>query len=88
MITPKNISMHELIGLRVEAEGKAFGYISGVVVDETKNTFVISSQKGEKRIPKRGATFTFIVGRRKMTLDGQKIAFRPHERPKKLYGKI
>ncbi len=87
MISRKNILVHEFIGLRVSAQGKAFGKISGVVVDETKNTLVIGTVKGEKAVPKAGAILRFHIGKTKIPVDGNKIAVRPHDRPKKLKGK-
>ena len=89
MITPQNIRIHELIGLRAKvAASLSLPYegISGTVVDETKNTLVLQARGGtEKRIPKRGCIFSFsLPGGKSATLDGNRIAFRPYDRPKKL----
>ena len=89
LITPQNLRIHELIGLRAKvAQALSLPYegISGTVVDETKNTLVISGKNGgEKRVPKRGCVFEFTLpDGKKAELDGNRIAFRPYDRPKKL----
>ena len=42
MITKTNILNHELIGLSVEVENTR---LNGVIIDETKNTFIIRKKK-------------------------------------------
>ncbi len=89
MITPQNLRVHELIGLRAKVEQSLslpYEGISGTVVDETKNTLVLSGRKGEeKRVPKKGCVFSFVLPDGKnVRLDGGKIAFRPYDRPKKI----
>jgi len=90
MITKENILIHELIGLKVKViNSLSIPYIglSGTVVDETKNTFVISTKKGEKRIPKKGCVFLFsLPDKSKVKVVGEHIAFRPYDRPKKIRG--
>ncbi len=86
-ITPENLAVHELIGLRARvAESLSLPHrgIFGVVVDETKNTLVFRTRKGEKTVPKKGCVFSFsLPGGQKALLDGGRIAFRPYDRPKK-----
>ena len=87
-ITPENLAVHELIGLRAcVAESLSLPHrgLEGMVVDETKNTLVLRTGTGEKTVPKKGCVFRFRLpdGRQAM-LDGGKIAFRPYDRPKKL----
>ncbi len=88
-ITPENIVAHELIGLQVRmAESLCLPRkgLNGVVVDETKNTLVIRTEKGVERvIPKKGSLFSFTLpdGKR-CTVAGERIAFRPSDRPKKV----
>ena len=56
MVTKTNILKHELIGLDVEvvdANNKSQIGLKGKVVDETRNTLIIKSQKGEKKILKK-----------------------------------
>jgi ribonuclease P protein subunit POP4 len=88
MITAQNLRIHELIGLRAAvAKSLSLPYqgLSGVVADETKNTLVLRTRGGEKRVPKKGCVFLFTLpGGEKAELDGSRIAYRPFDRPKKL----
>lgn len=61
MITPENIARHELIGLHVEASGKGFAGVSGSIVDETRNTFLIESCRGVIRVPKSHASLVITL---------------------------
>ena len=89
MILPENLPIHELIGLKAKVEKSASAPhkgISGVVVDETKNTLVLRGDEGrELVVPKKGCTFRFYLpGRKSALLEGAAIAFRPYDRPKKV----
>jgi len=94
MITKKNLLYSTFIGLGIEvANSSQRGMIGlkGTVVDETKNLIVIeregSGATGGKdvRVPKAGATFRFTLDSGETAdVEGKKIAFRPHERPKKV----
>jgi len=89
MITAQNLLLHELIGLHVKvAESRSLPHkgLCGLVVDETKNTLVLCKKSGEeKAVPKKGCTFLFTLpSKEKVRLEGDKIAFRPYDRPKKL----
>ncbi len=79
MITMKNLLNHEMIGLEIEVVGRG---IKGVIVDETKNTFVVRSNNRDKVIPKMGNSF--IVDERFM-FEGSLITQRPYERVRKVY---
>ena len=71
----------ELIGLDIEiakAANNSLVGIKGRVIDETKNTLLIKTGKGEKRVIKKQATF-LIKG---SEIDGKKLAKRPEERIK------
>jgi len=60
MQKPSNIIKHELIGLNIkvlQSTNKAIIGIKGKVVDETKNMFIIKSNDGEKKVPKKENTF-------------------------------
>ena len=62
--------------------------ISGKVIDETKNTFVIEQSNNKVvRIPKANAIFMFKKGNEKFEIDGNKILYRPEERTKKIFEK-
>ncbi len=86
MYDNKNIVLHELIGLKVKVAGsrdKAQRGISGTVIDETKNTLVVMTNGGTRRIGKRISTFKFIADKKVFTVPGNEIAFRPFERIEK-----
>ncbi|MCX8206318.1 MAG: ribonuclease P protein component 1 [Methanothrix sp.] len=69
-ISPENIARHELIGLTVEVidtPNRTMAGMRGLVVDETRNTFVIETQRGLRRVPKAHTSFIFTLP------DGQKV---------------
>jgi ribonuclease P protein subunit POP4 len=77
----------EFIGSRVvvvKCSARSFGGMEGKIIDETKNTFVVETQNGVKRIPKKGCVFS-IGGKQ---VRGDEITFRAEDRPKKLRKKI
>ena len=80
-----NLRKHELIGLHVlvsEAMDSSLVGLRGTVADETRNSLIVETAKGEKRVPKHGASFTFDVqgGTR---VAGDDLLFRPEDRIKK-----
>ncbi|MFH0885148.1 MAG: ribonuclease P protein subunit [Candidatus Micrarchaeota archaeon] len=91
MITKKNLLLSTFIGLEAEiinsSQRNLIG-LKGTIVDETKNLIVI--EKGgaggkEVRIPKNSSTFRITAeSGEKVDVDGSSIAFRPHERAKKV----
>jgi ribonuclease P protein subunit POP4 len=69
ILRPENLARHELIGLTVKVAGStnpSLAGLSGKIVDETRNTFLIETERGTKRIPKAVASLTFTLP------DGQK----------------
>ncbi|MEK6954215.1 MAG: ribonuclease P protein subunit [Candidatus Micrarchaeota archaeon] len=77
--------LDELIGEQLQvlkASGKGLSGIVGKVLDESKNTFLLATSNGRKRIPKKGTTFYFPGMR--LAVKGDIIAFRPQDRTKKL----
>lgn len=83
----RNIEMHELIGLEVEVKESTNPNqvgIKGRIVDETKNMLVIDDGKGRKMIMKKGAKFGISLDDEYVTIKGDRINYRPHERIKKL----
>ena len=83
----KTLAREELIGLLVkikECKDPVWIGKSGLVIDETKNTFLIEIKNEKKMITKKAATFEFDYGGKKITLDGSKIAYRPEDRIKKI----
>jgi len=88
MITAENLRLHEFIGLKAKvAESSSLPHkgLAGLVIDETKNTFVFRVGLEEKIVPKKGRVFLFTLpSKEKVRLEGDSIVFRPYDRPKKL----
>jgi ribonuclease P protein subunit POP4 len=76
----------ELIGRHVrikECTDPTFVNISGMIIDETKNTFLIETQDKQKRVAKNTATFEFEYKGKKITVKGSRLIYRPEDRTKK-----
>jgi len=83
----KILSKDEFIGLHVkikESSDPGWKGRTGIIIDETKNTFLIEFKDQKKRIAKKIATFEFEINDKKMTIKGSKIAYRPEDRIKKV----
>ncbi|RLI86718.1 MAG: ribonuclease P protein subunit [Archaeoglobales archaeon] len=83
---PEFILAHEWIGLNVEvvkSPNPCEVGIEGVVVDETKNTLKIDTEKGLKTVIKRGRTFRVRFAGKVLDVSGDLINFRPEERIKR-----
>ena len=84
----KDLPQEELIGLIMEVEESSNRDMEGLrgrIVDETRNTFVIETEQGEeKRIPKSGNMFIFVLedGTR-ARIRGDKLLARPEDRIKR-----
>jgi ribonuclease P protein subunit POP4 len=64
MITPRNLTRHELIGLTVrvaEATSPALVGIAGVVVDETRQMIAVHNGTRVRRVAKVACTFRFTL---------------------------
>src|SRR4030095_6793377 len=88
MIDRKNLLFSTFIGLEAEivnsSQRQLIG-LKGTIVDETKNLLVIEKEGRELKIPKTSSTFRFTLENgEKMDVEGKAVAFRPHERPKKV----
>jgi ribonuclease P protein subunit POP4 len=85
----RNIVLNELIGLRarvVRCSDKKQEGLEGTIVDETKNTLLLQTDTGVKKIVKASSAFRFYpYGRAKesFVVEGREINFRPHERIEK-----
>jgi len=82
----KNILFHTFIGIPVEiirSASRRLAGLRGTIVDETKNSLVLETKNGNKRIQKIGNVFRFELDSESVEVDGKKIMFRPEERPKK-----
>jgi ribonuclease P protein subunit POP4 len=86
MISARNLIRHELIGLNVEiadSTNKSHVGLKGLVVDETKNLLAIETDKGIKKIQKKGAEFIFTIPEgKRVKVNGAIIAKRHEERVK------
>ena len=83
----KTLARDELIGLQVKIkECKDPSWIgkSGLIIDETKNTFIIEVDDQKKTIAKNIAIFELEHDGKKVTLDGSKITYKPEDRIKKV----
>ena len=88
MITKENLAKHELIGLGVRVVSGGPGPanapgISGRVVDETMNTIVVETPKGDRVVPKGRAVFEFALDAGPVAIEGERLLFRPEDRTKK-----
>ena len=83
MITSENFLMHELIGLKtevVESTNPQILGLKGVIIDETKHMFIIQTKNGKKMVPKKENKFNFSFYSQKLTLKGNLLEKRSHER--------
>jgi ribonuclease P protein subunit POP4 len=88
MITRKNLLYSTFIGLEVEITNSSQRHLlglKGIITDETKNLMIIKTKGKEVKVPKVSSTFLFTLeDGDKVEVKGSRIAFRPHERPKKV----
>ncbi len=87
MRNEKNINIHELIGLDVivvNSTNPLQRGIKGNIVDETRNTIIIETERGRKIIMKKGARFRVKLGDGYVDITGNEINYRPQERIKKI----
>ncbi len=92
MLAPENLARHELIGLSLMVENSTnpcLKGLSGKVVDETRNTFLLETERGCKRIPKSNTSLIFILpdGRRLMVA-GSILISQPENRINKKMQKM
>jgi len=84
MISPQNVLRHELIGLDVlvaRASNPGHVGVSGRIIDETRNTLVILTGRGEKRIPKRFSVFRLrLPDGTTVDVDGSSLETQPERR--------
>lgn len=75
----------EFIGLNVNVlSAPCYSEISGVVIDETKNTFTIDSDGSKKIVPKHGNKFEFKYESKKFVITGTDVQYRPEDRIRKV----
>lgn len=81
----KEITRHELIGQAIEivaSKNKDNLGLKGKIVDETKNTIMIKTKKGHKRLMKNNITTIIKNNGKKIKIKGEKISGRPKDRIK------
>lgn len=86
MITEKNILSHELIGLKARIEKSLNKYLEGIegtIINETKKTITIETEKGRKIIPKDVVTLKIDIDSKSLLVNGRLLLGRPEERIKK-----
>ena len=82
----RNIVLNELIGLRVtviDSLDKKQRGLSGLIIDETKNTFKVFDGKTVKSVVKKTSKFAFKVSKKRFIVRGEEINFRPYDRIEK-----
>jgi len=75
----------EFIGGFVEVLGApnpSLKGLKGVVVDETKNFFVLETKKGFKKVPKHHSKFKISFGKESFVFSGDAVLVSPEERIK------
>ena len=73
----------EFIGMEVEVISKGCP-MSGVIVDETKNTFTVESAGTDRMVPKMGNEFRFTYNGQEIIVRGSEILHQPENRIKKV----
>ena len=82
----EQIISDELIGRTVtiiECTDPSWVNRSGLIIDETQQTFLIETHEKQKRIVKQTATFAFDYHGKKTIVKGTRLVYRPEERIKK-----
>ena len=85
---PQNRKMEmrgELIGLNVEivySKNPGIKGIKGSIIDETKNTFLVETENGRKKILKEQCIFEFEFPDKKVRVEGKLLLHRPEDRLK------
>ncbi len=81
----KDLMRMELIGMDTEVVSRGtFHGMRGMVVDETRNTLVLSTPEGERTVPKKANEFLFTYDEQGIAIQGSEILHRPEDRIKKV----
>jgi len=81
----KRLARSELIGLDVkiiESENRFNRGIKGKIIDETKNIFIVKTEKRKKKIIKNQCVFEFKLKEKNIQLNVKSLTIRPEERIK------
>ena len=82
----KDVVKGEFIGLTIEVTGAKNPTLIGLkgkVIDETRNTFMITIGGTMKRLIKDQVTITATIKKKTVTIDGSVLVARPEDRIKK-----
>jgi len=86
-MNPKDLVMHELMGLEVKVVSSTNSQLMGLkgtVIDETRNMIKIETSKGEKSLAKQDCVFSFhIPSGEWVKVQGSLLVSRPEDRIKK-----
>ena len=83
MITSENIKLHEMIGLHatiIESSNSQLKGLNGIIVYETKNTFILETINGLKTIPKLFNKWEFQMNKLKIIVEGLIMRKKPQDR--------
>ena len=83
----KDIIKYELIGLQIkvaDSRNKANVGLSGKIINETKFTITIKTNKGKKMLLKNNIKIETKVKNKKIEIDGKLLVGRPEDRVKKI----
>lgn len=86
MITPQNLTKHELIGLEVEiraSKDPTLTGIKGIIIDETRNTLMIKTREKKMIIAKNICKFRFTFKDHMVDVDGLALVGRSYDRIKR-----
>jgi ribonuclease P protein subunit POP4 len=82
----EQIISDELIGrtvIIIECSDPSWVNLSGLIIDETQQTFLIKTNNTQKRIAKQTATFAFDYHGKQTIVNGSRLVYRPEDRIKK-----
>ncbi len=77
---------HELIGREaevVESRVESQKGLKGKIIDETRNTIVLETEKGDRRVMKKDVILKVRFGNREVYIEGKYLVARPEDRIKK-----
>jgi len=90
-MNPKDLVMHELIGLEVKVVSSINSQLAGLkgtVIDESRNMLTIETFKGEKTLAKQDCVFSFhLPSGEWVKVQGSFLVARPEDRIKKKFRK-
>jgi ribonuclease P protein subunit POP4 len=85
-ISKSNIHKHEFLGRTVKVvsqSDKSWEGVTGKIVNETKNTFLMEINGVERVLPKKNTVLSLKIKDEEIKVDVSKLTFRPEDRIKK-----